>query len=130
MPIVEDLIEAIHNGLSTSEDSISIHAVIDIAREKEKTVICPDKRETGFMPERMVRNGRGETMNNADRMTATARRDIGACFLSPTDKRGSGVLRTDVFPWASRPPKGMKTEAVGSRSIETAGSGRGRHHTG
>jgi hypothetical protein len=43
MPIVEDLIEAIHNGLSTSEDSISIHAVMDIAREKEKTVISPDK---------------------------------------------------------------------------------------
>jgi hypothetical protein len=33
MPIVEDLIEAIHNGLSTSEDSTSIHAVMDIARE-------------------------------------------------------------------------------------------------
>lgn len=43
MLIVEDLIEAIHNGLSTSEDSISIHAVMDIAREKEKAVISPDK---------------------------------------------------------------------------------------
>jgi hypothetical protein len=43
MLIVEDPIEAIHNGLSTSEDSISIHAVMDIAREKEKAVIRPDK---------------------------------------------------------------------------------------
>jgi hypothetical protein len=48
MPIVEDLIEAIHNGLSTSEDSISIHAVMDIAREKEKTVISPDKHWMGW----------------------------------------------------------------------------------
>jgi hypothetical protein len=30
-------------------------------------------------------------MNNAGRMTTTARRDTGACFLSPTEKRGSGV---------------------------------------
>jgi len=96
MPIVEDLIEAINNGLSTSKDSISIHAAMDIAREKEKTVISPDKRATGSVPDRMVRNGRGEMMNNAGRMTTTARRDIGACSLSPTDKRGSGVLRTDV----------------------------------
>jgi len=43
MLIVEDPIEAINNGLSTSEDSISIHAVMDIAREKEKAVISPDK---------------------------------------------------------------------------------------
>jgi hypothetical protein len=43
MAIVEDLIEAIHNGLSTSEDSISIHVVMDISREKEKAVISPDK---------------------------------------------------------------------------------------
>ena len=32
MPIVEDLMKAI-NGLSASEDSISIYAVMDIARE-------------------------------------------------------------------------------------------------
>jgi hypothetical protein len=57
MPIVEDLIEAIHNGLSTSEDSISI-CRMDIAREKEKAVISPDKRATGSTPDRMVRNGR------------------------------------------------------------------------
>jgi hypothetical protein len=54
MSIVEDLIEAIHNGLSTSEDSISIHAVMDIAREKEKTVISPDNsrshRTTSDLP--------------------------------------------------------------------------------
>jgi hypothetical protein len=43
MAIVEDLIEPIHNGLSTSEDSISIHVVLDISREKEKAVITPDK---------------------------------------------------------------------------------------
>jgi hypothetical protein len=42
MRIVGDLIAAIHNGLSTSEDSISIHAVMDIASEKEKTVISPE----------------------------------------------------------------------------------------
>jgi hypothetical protein len=56
--LLEDLIEAIHNGLSTSEDSISIHAVMDIAREKEKTVISPDKRAAGSKPDRRVRNGR------------------------------------------------------------------------
>jgi hypothetical protein len=43
MAIVEDLIEAIHTGLSTSEDSISIHVVMDISREKEKAVISLDK---------------------------------------------------------------------------------------
>jgi len=40
-------------------------------------------------------------MNNAGRMTTTARRDIGACFLSPTEKRGSGVcvqMCDDVRP--------------------------------
>jgi len=57
MPIVEDLKEGIHNGLSTSEDSISIHAVMDIAGEKEKAV-SPDKRATGSRRDRMVRNGR------------------------------------------------------------------------
>ena len=57
-------------------------------------------------------------MNNAGRMTTTARRDIGACSLEPDRKAWVRGLRTDVFAWASRPPKGMKTEAVGSRSIE------------
>ena len=41
-------------------------------------------------------------MNNAGRMTATARGDIGARTLSPTEKRGSGVcvqMCDDVRPW-------------------------------
>jgi hypothetical protein len=60
MLIVEDLIEAIHNGLSTSEDSISIHAVMDIAREKEKAVISPDKSLAPYrelISEESVRSG-------------------------------------------------------------------------
>jgi hypothetical protein len=40
---VEDLIEAIHNGLSASEDPMSIHSAMDIAREKEKIVISREK---------------------------------------------------------------------------------------
>jgi hypothetical protein len=40
-------------------------------------------------------------MNNAGQMTTTARGDIGACSLSPTEKRGSGVcvqMCDDVRP--------------------------------
>ena len=38
-------------------------------------------------------------MVDAGRMTATARRDIGAC-ISPTEKRGSGVAYRCVMTFA------------------------------
>jgi len=38
----------------------------------------------------------GEMMNNAGRMTTTARRDIGACSLEPDRKAWVRGLRTDV----------------------------------